>query len=47
MAEEEAEELDFDEFMEAIEERRRERREQVSFEWVKSIREAGELYRES
>jgi len=47
MAEEEADELDFDEFMEAIEERRRERREQVSFEWVESIREAGELYRES
>ncbi|RDZ32119.1 MULTISPECIES: hypothetical protein [unclassified Haloferax] len=47
MAGEEAEKLDFDEFMEAIEERRRERREQVSFEWVKSIREAGELYRES
>ena len=44
---EETEELDFDEFMEAIEERRRERREQVSFEWVETIREAGELYRES
>lgn len=45
MAEEEAKEFDFDEFMETIEERRRERREQVSFEWVESIREAGELYR--
>ncbi|QLH83794.1 hypothetical protein [Halosimplex pelagicum] len=44
--EEETEELDFEEFMETIEERRRERREQVSFEWVESIREAGELYRE-
>lgn len=44
--EEESEELDFDEFMEAIEERRRERREQVSYEWVESICEAGELYRE-
>lgn len=44
--EEETEELDFDEFMEAIEERRRERREQVSYEWVDSVREAGELYRE-
>lgn len=46
MAEEEAKEFDFDEFMETIEERRRERREKVSFEWVETIREAGELYRE-
>ncbi|GGN96102.1 hypothetical protein [Haloarcula pellucida] len=45
--EEEVEELDFDEFMEAIEEQRRERREQVSYEWVETVREAGELYRES
>lgn len=47
MAEDEAEELDFDEFIEAIEERRRERREQASYEWVETIREAGELYRKS
>lgn len=45
--EEEVEGLDFDEFMEAIEERRRERREQVSYEWVETVREAGELYRDS
>lgn len=44
--EEETEELDFDEFIEAVAERRRERLEQVSYEWVESIREAGELYRE-
>ena len=45
--EDEGEELDFDELIEAIEERRRERREQASYEWVETVREAGELYRDS
>lgn len=38
-------EVDFDEMIEALKERRREPREQVLFEWVETVREAGELYR--
>lgn len=36
-----------EEFMEILTENREERREQVSAEWVETIREAGELYRET
>jgi len=32
--------------MEAIRAEREERKEQVSFEWIKTVREAGELFRE-
>ena len=45
--EDETEESTFEEIMEAIEEERSERREQVSYEWVKTVREVGELYRNS
>lgn len=37
---------DFEEFMEAIQEKREERQEQVPFEWVETVREAGELWRD-
>ena len=43
---EEPEPLDFEEFMETVEENRRERKQQVSYEWVEKVREAGELYRD-
>ena len=50
MSEEEDEEpnskADFEELMEAIQEERQERQEQVSFEWVETVREAGELWRD-
>lgn len=45
--EEETGKFDVDEFIEAVEEQRRERREQASYEWVETIRKAGELYRDS
>jgi len=35
-----------EELMEAIRAEREERKEQVSFEWIKTVREAGELFRE-
>jgi hypothetical protein len=44
--EDDPEDIDFEAFMENIRERRRERREQASYEWVETVREAGELYRE-
>lgn len=44
--EDKPEEVDFKALMENIREQRRERREQASYEWVKTIREAGEIYRE-
>lgn len=44
--EEPSSEADFEELMEAIQEERQERREQVSFEWVETVREAGELWRD-
>lgn len=43
----EGEYLDPEEFFEAMEQSRRECREQVSYEWVETIRAAGELYREA
>ncbi|MCU4718042.1 hypothetical protein [Halapricum hydrolyticum] len=50
MSEEEDEEPssedDFEDLMEAIQEERQERQEQVSFEWVETVREAGELWRD-
>jgi len=39
--------LSFDEFMQGIEEARKERRGRVTYAWVETIREAGELYRET
>lgn len=42
-----SEEFDFEEFKENIEARRRQRRKQVSYEWVETVREAGELYRDT
>lgn len=45
--EEPEEKLDFDEFMETIEENRKQRREQASYSWCVTVREAGELYREA
>ena len=48
MAEDEgADVFDIEEFMQVIEEQRDERKEQVSYGWVETIREAGELYRDS
>ena len=44
--EDDPEDFDFEVFMENVKERRRERREQASYEWVETVREAGELYRE-
>ena len=44
--EEESEAADIEELMEAIEAEREERREQVSFEWVETVRRAGELWRD-
>lgn len=44
--EEPSSEADFEELMEAIQEERQERQEQVSFEWVETVREAGELWRD-
>lgn len=52
MSEDESDEVDesdatgFEELMETIQEEREERQEQVSFEWVKTVREAGELWRD-
>lgn len=46
MAEEETEELSFQEMMEAAEERRENRRSQFTFEEIETIRSAGEVYRE-
>jgi hypothetical protein len=43
---EESDTADFEEFMETIQEEREERQEQVSFEWVETVREAGELWRD-
>ena len=43
---EESEAADIEELMEAIEAEREERREQVSFEWVETVRRAGELWRD-
>jgi hypothetical protein len=37
---------DFEEFTQAIQEEQEERQEQVSFEWVETVREAGELWRD-
>ncbi len=42
----ESDTADFEEFMEAIQEEREERQEQVPFEWVETVREAGELWRD-
>lgn len=44
--EEPSSEADFEDLMEAIQEERQERQEQVSFEWVETVREAGELWRD-
>lgn len=44
--EEPSSEADFEELMEAIQEERQERQEQVSFEWVETVREGGELWRD-
>lgn len=44
--EEPSSEADFEELMEAIQEERQERQKQVSFEWVETVREAGELWRD-
>ena len=41
------EEPDFDDLEEALKADREEYREQVSLEWVETIREAGEVWRES
>lgn len=38
-------EADFEKLMESIQAEREERQEQVSFEWVETVREAGELWR--
>jgi hypothetical protein len=38
-------EADFEKLMESIQEEREDRQEQVSFEWVETVREAGELWR--
>lgn len=42
----ESDAADFEELMEAIQEEREERQEQVPFEWVETVREAGELWRD-
>jgi hypothetical protein len=42
---EEPDEFDFEEWKQKNKERRRERREQATYEWVETVREAGELYR--
>jgi len=42
----ESDTADFEEFLQAIQEEREERQEQVPFEWVKTIREAGDLWRD-
>ncbi|SMP29663.1 hypothetical protein [Halobellus salinus] len=44
--EEPSSEADFEELMEAIQEERQKRQEQVSFEWVETVREVGELWRD-
>jgi len=44
--EEESEAANIEELIEAIEAEREERREQVSFEWVQTVRRAGELWRD-
>jgi len=44
--EEPSSEADFKMLMESIQEERQERQEQVSFEWVEAVREAGELWRD-
>lgn len=47
MTEDDAEEVsDIEDLMESIREAREERKEQVSFEWVETVREAGERYRD-
>jgi len=47
MTEDDGEEVsDIEDLMESIREAREERKEQVSFEWVETVREAGERYRD-